>query len=572
MADESREEYKLFIARKEEMASIFARMDTDEGLYFLTPYKMKKLPPQDSKNMEGIANVTLPDSQAFVNKAKALLGGLDMQKVIEGRDKTDKETTKIEEFLDDIYYMIDERLVKQGKLGLDGFTNEQDCVRGRIPARSCMKIDEEGNFIPDVLPLDARCFVSDNDGEDMTWGAPWFMRSKAKIQKEYGDNIKVEGAFGEVVDFWNPEKNVVFVDKNIVKEQENPYKYPPFIEAIAPFGSMLSTENATAHQGESILWPNRTLYDEKNRIVTILTTMTIEALRGGMQLENEKGMNATKPGESPYGAEKVNPVEKGGGYRPMPINDIKSATRLLYSIIEADLQKTGFTALDYGSLTFPLAAITVTKLTIARNDIMLPYVQNKAVFNQALSRMIIDQCIMLNKTLNLGQPGSQNTYSPSDLKGAYTITYRFLNISKEQGIADLSIANAAQGYYSSDTIRREILKVKDPDGEKIKYESEQAEKVDEVLFLYRRASSLLEGKKVTLKNQVEAYILAQRIVTILGQRQMTGTLSGIEKKVKPGETQQGKELIPLLSGGGGQDRPSSTGTEPTVAQGVGRNG
>jgi hypothetical protein len=558
MSDETREEYKLFKDKREEMQPIFDRMDKDEGLYFLSPYEMKKLPPNDTKKMEGVANVTLPDSQSFANKAKALLGGLDMQRIVEGRDMTDKQTTKVEELLADIYYMIDERLVKQGKLGLDAFTNEQDCVRGRIPARSCVRIDKEGNFIPDILPLDARCFVSDNDGEDMAWGAPWFRQSKTQIEREYnkkGDRaVKVE-PFNEVVDFWDVEKNVVFVDKQIVREQPNLYKYPPFVEAIVPFGSMFGTESAMAHRGESIFWPNRTLWDEKNRIVTILTTLTIEALRGGMQLKSKQGIGAEKPKESPYGAEKVNPVDIEGGYFSMPINDIKNATRLLYSIIEADLQKTGFTALDYGSLTFPLAAITVTKLTIARNDIMLPHVQAKAVFNQALSRMIIDQCLMLNQTLKLGQPGSQNTYSSNDLKGDYTITYRFLNIAKEQTVADLSIANSAQGYLSGDTIRRDVLKLKDPDGEKVKFESEQAERVDEVLFLYRRASSLLEGKKVTLKNQVEAYILAQRIVTILKQRQAMGALSPIEKKQEPTPEPESKNLLPLFAGGGKSESP-----------------
>jgi hypothetical protein len=554
MSDESREEYKLFDEKRKEMQPIFDRMDTDEKLYFLSPYEMKKLPPQQSKAMDGVANVTLPDPQLFANKAIALLGGLDMQRMVEGRDMTDKQTTKVEEFQDDIYYVIDERLIKRGMLNLDGFTNEQDCVRGRITARPCIRIDKEGNLIPDVLPLDARCFVRESDENGIAWAAPWFRQSKAQVEKEYtkpGDRpVNVE-ASNEVVDHWDSEKNVVFINKNIVREQENIYKYPPFVESIVPFGSMFGTEDAIKHQGESIFWASRNLWEEKNRIATILATLTIDALRGGMQLKSKQGILAEKPKESPYGAEKVNPVELEGGYFPMPINDIKNATRLLYSIIEGDLQKTGFTALDYGSLTFPLAAITVTRLTVARNDFMLPRVQAKAVFCQALSRMIIDQCLMLNQTLKLGQPGSQNTYSSNDLKGDYTITYRFLNIAKEQTVADLSIANAAQGYLSGDTIRRDVLKLKDPDGEKVKFESEQAERVDEVLFLYRRASSLLEGKKVTLKNQVEAYILAQRIVTILKQRQAMGALSPIEKKQEPTSEPESKNLLPLFAGGGG---------------------
>lgn len=555
MSDETTEEYKLVEDKRGEMGSIFDRMDEDEKLYFLDPYKMKKLPPQQAKDMEGVANITLPDPQLYINKAIQLLGGLDMQRTVEGRDMTDKQTTKVEEFLDDIYYMVDERRTKRGQLGLDGFTNEQDCVRGRIPARSCIRMDKEGNLIPDVVPLDARFFVSDNDGESMIWGAPWFTRSKAQIEREYnkkGDRSVDIGEYAEVVDFWDLERNIVFVDKQIIREQPNTYGYPPFVVSIVPFGSMFGTEGAVKHQGESLLWPSRELWKEKNAIATILKTLTIEALRGGLQLKSKEGRNAPKPKQSPYGTEKINPVEIGGGYEAMPINDIKNATRLLYSIIETDLQRSGFTALDYGSLTFPLSAIAVTKLTIARNDIMLPRIQAKAVFRQSLSRMIINQCVQLDKTFKLGQPGNQNSYSKGDLKGDYQINYQFLSTSKEQTAADLSIANAAQGFLSGDTIRRDMLGLKDPDGEKVKWESEQAERVDEVLFLYRRASSLLEGKKVTLKNQVEAYILAQRIVTILKQRQTMGTLSPIERKEKQESEPEGKDLLPLFGGGGGR--------------------
>ena len=566
MSDETTEEYKLVEAKREEMGSIFDRMDEDEKLYFLDPYKMKKLPPQQTKDMEGVANITLPDPQLYINKAIALLGGLDMQRTVEGRDMTDKQTTKVEEFLDDIYYMVDERRTKRGQLGVDDFTNEQDCVRGRIPARSCMRIDKEGNLIPDVVPLDARFFVSDNDGEDMIWGAPWFMRSRAQIEREYnkkGDRPVKIGEYAEVVDFWNSEKNIVFVDKQIIREQPNTYGYPPFVVSIVPFGSMFSTEGAVKHQGESLLWPSRELWKEKNAIATILKTLTIEALRGGLQLESEEGMKRAKPKESPYGAEKVNPVEKGGGYKPMPINDIKNATRLLYSIIETGLQRAGFTALDYGSLTFPLSAIAVTKLTIARNDIMLPRIQAKAVFRQSLSRMIINQCVQLNKTFKLGQPGNQNSYSKSDLKGDYQINYHFFAESKEQTAADLAIANAAQDILSPDTIRRDVLKLKDPDGEEAKWKSAQAMRIDEVLFLFDSAYSLVDKDKPTEKEQMEATILMERAELIMNQRRKMGELSELEgqRTPQPETEQKGKELLPLFAGGGGQGRPRSSGPE-----------
>ena len=117
------------------------------------------------------------------------------------------------------------------------------------------------------------------------------------------------------------------------------------------------------------------------------------------------------------------------------------------------------------------------------------------------------------------------------------------------------MARDASLFYSRDTIRRDYLHDKDPDGEEIKFLSEQAEKVDEVLFLYRRARKLIEpvkmGDKPSIQNKIEAYLLAQRIQTIIKQRNAMGQLSPIEgnkfaevqaetkTKPEPTETKEG---------------------------------
>lgn len=552
MADETRDEYKLFTGKRTEMQSIFDRMDVDEALYFLTPYKMMQL--DGRKEMEDVVNITLNDPLLYVQKAVGIMGGASRQTVIEGRDLNDKRTTKIEEFLNDIFYMIDERLPKRKIPGLDAFNNEQICLRGRIGARICMRIDPVKGLIADVLPLDTRCYVDEIDGNDTVWAAAWFRQSKTQIEREYtkkGDRqVKVE-AFAEVVDFWDAEKNVVFIDKQIVREQPNPYKYPPFVYCICPAGSSLNTESAIKHQGESILWANRELWSEKNRTATILQTLNVNTLFGALQYASTQGISAPKPGASPYKQKTVHPVEKGGGYQPMPINDIKAATHLFYSVLETSLQRGSLSAIDYGSLTFPLSNIAITQLTGSRNDIFLPRIQTEAMFYQGLGRMIIDQCIQLDQQLELGQEGSKNTYTKADLEGDYSINFQFSTKSKEQDIANLQVAAAARGFLPDDYIRREIMKVEDPDGMDVQLKSEQAEKVDEVLFLFRRMDSLLDSDKPSVKDQIEAYILAQRIVTILTQRNSLGSLSPIENKTAPTKTPSKDEILGLLNAGGG---------------------
>ena len=56
--------------------------------------------------------------------------------------------------------------------------------------------------------------------------------------------------------------------------------------------------------------------------------------------------------------------------------------------------------------------------------------------------------------------------------------------------------------------------------------------VDEVLFLYRRARALAEpvkkGEKVSIQNRIDSFLLTQRGVTILTQRNAMGQLSQLE--------------------------------------------
>jgi hypothetical protein len=390
-----------------------------------------------------------------------------------------------------------------------------------------------------------------------------------QIEREYtqkGDRTVNLVDYNEVVDFWNSEKNTVFIEKQIAREQSNPYKYPPLIYVLCPAGSMLNTEGAVTHQGESILWADRELWTEKNRTATILQTLNVNTLFGALQYASNQGTNAPKPSTSPYKQKTVHPVEKGGGYQPMPINDIKAATHLFYSVLETSLQRGSLAAIDYGTLTFPLSNLAITQLTGSRNDTLLPRVQAKAMFYQALARMIIDQCIQLDQTLEIGKQGSKNTYTKADLEGDYTISFQFSTKSKEQDIANLQTAVASQGFLSNDTIRREVLKVEDPDGEDRKKKSEEVEKVDEVLFLFRRADSLLDADKPSPKDQIEAYILAQRIVTILTQRNSMGTLSPIENKAgATTKTPSKDEILGLLNAGGvGNQGQGAPGTQTVV--------
>ena len=549
----------------EDMQPIFERMDTDEKLYFLETYKMKTL--DGSKDMPDVANITLNDPLTYATKAIAILGSYQRQTQVEGLP--DKKTTKIEEFLDDLDYLMDEDLTKRDIISLDAFIDEQICIRGHIGTRCYVKVDEERRLLSPVVPLDTRYFPYDSDHNGMVWGAGIFRRFKTQVEKEYEKEIQekrisLQKGLNEVRDYWDATENKVFIEKKLALEQANTWGYPPFVKVLCPLGTTLNTDLALKHKGESIYWANRELFAKKNEIASLLETLTMYGLFPGLQYASAQGEAATKPEDYPQGMRKVTPVDKDGGYRELPVMDIKRATNLLYSILEACLQKGSLTPLDYGTLTFPLSGVTVHSLIGAREDIFLPRLQAIALFRQALSKMIIDQIIKLGQTVYIGREGKQNEYTIQDLQGDYTINYHFSLVTKEGTAADAALANAMKGTLSDDYIRRNIFKVNDPDGMKADLDSEEAERRDEVLFLFRKglgllyASEKLTGVDKRVK-QVEAKTLMQRIRTIMAQRRAMGQMSpmeGSQPEPKPGEG------LPLFSkggvGGGAKGTPRET--------------
>ena len=335
---------------------------------------------------------------------------------------------------------------------------------------------------------------------------------------------------------------------------------------MPPVGSALADKEAVEHRGESIFWADRDIFPELNRSISIFQTINVGSFAGAMQYASMAGTKAKKPQKPPWGLWSVTPIEIGpyAGYRPIPINDIKNAARLAYAILYTRAQQGGLSAIDYGNLTFPLSAVAITRLTASRDQVFLPRIQAKATFYQQLFKMIIKQYALVGIKARVGQEGWRREYDPKELEGDYQIRFRFFTESKEQEIANYSVANAAKGFLSASTIRRKILQVQDPEAEEERIAVEQAETMDEALFLYNRCSKLIAQDR-----DIEAKILARRLLSILKARQ--GLPQPQPQTTRRLAKPSGREAIPLLGQGnaGGQPAPE-VGTEEEEISRAGR--
>jgi len=517
--------------KEAEFYSLFARMDKDKDLYFLKPFVLKD---KQGREVPRVENMTLNDPRYFAERVMSILSGAEMQIVVEG-DLSDRETSLIEDWLRDIYWAIDDRLLKRGIPGLFPFQVEQICLRGFVGARSLLRTEGE-RFIPDVLPVDMRYLVYELGEEGARWEAYKTQRTKDQIAQEYGYEMK--GSSAEVIDFWDEKYERVFIDRKQRREQEHNLGYVPFVIGKSTSGSMLQDRDAFQHSGESLFGSVREICAGMNKFSTVLNTLTMLSFRQGLQFKNELGALAPKPDIPPYGEDFIVPIGLQEQYLPMPVSDIRNASRLLYSILEQRFQRGGLSAVDYGNLTFPLSAVAIRGITALREAILIPRVKALRNFYRELSYMMKRQYVEGGIKAKLGKENKKREYSAKDLDKECYINIDFVMKNPEEDIANYSVAAAARPFVSLDTIRRDILKLADPSAEENKRLTEMSEGVSPHILLYRIGKALIEADR-----DEEAKIIANQLGITLKQLEA----GEIEAKPEKVEEKAPPSMLPLLA-------------------------
>ncbi len=552
MADEQQTSKELVEAREGEMADLFSRMDEDRELYYLAEYKMLDLEGQEVPKNK-VHNITLNDPALFAYRAIAIISSAHQQTVVEGKGMTDAESSYIEEFLDAVLYEIDVRLGNIGIAGLFPYMSEQANVRGRACARFLFR--KVGDIlIPDLATWDTRFVSYRNDINGLVWANLRSHRSAEESLREYPTAKEhIQGSSATILDFWKSKKNEVWVEDHRLHARGHNYGMP-VIYQIVPAGSMLSDPDAVSHEGESIFALDRKIWPELNKAASVLQTLNMMSFLTPMQYESEAGESATLPDKPPYGVGAVTAVEKGGGFKKMPMEDMRNATRHLLALLEGRAQRGSLPSVDYGNLTFPLSAVAIARLTESKDLIFVPRLQGLAMFYQRLARMIIRQYLSWGMAMEFGEEGNRKKFEPEKLKGSYTIKFRYYSQSPEQTIANYAVGQAAFNIgMSKHTIFTDILKLTNPMGEILKRRSEDAEDLDPVLKLHNTVLALIDDEKY-----IDARILSDTVVGMIKQRrlQIESPQQAVTQKpqVKGQKRLEGNQLVPLLTEGGGGTR------------------
>ena len=252
-----------------------------------------------------------------------------------------------------------------------------------------------------------------------------------------------------------------------VKEEE--CSIIPFV--IHPVGSRAplgrDAKERTKYHGESVFSSNRHMYDARNEAVTIARSLAYLTFRPPGGYGSDTG--TTLPEEYPYDPETMTAMGLTDKWIDLNLGSIKESLLFEWSVVDPASQRGSLVYSEYGELGFELSAIAIEKLEAHRDQVFVPRLKTLTAVYRDLAHLLFDQFVELGLPTELGDRGEKVSYKPSDFKQEFNVKFGMSTVSNEKKIASYSIAGAATGKLSEDTILRDILEVEKPEeeGEKL---------------------------------------------------------------------------------------------------------
>ncbi len=516
--------------------NIFPRMDDDERLWTMEPYR---LVDANGEDLEDVEHVTMNDARVFGERVLAVLN--ESEELIEingqrdGKELDTKQTKIIEDFYHDNMYIANERQNDILMPDLDVYWWEQIAIRGRVGARILLSQDEHG-YEPDIVPIDMRKCVYGVGRWGLAWVAFWDALNKEEVKDEYPE-YQMKGDIAIRWDYWSPLEEVIFLDNGVFEALPNGLHHPPFVIQLCQQGTFLdTTHRALRMRGDSIYSADRDLYPHLNKIASILQTDTMLSSSPPQKMKSKSGKKL--PAEPVYRRGRVLGLEIGEDIQKIEAPDIIAATRFFMATLMGAIQRGSISHIDWGNLTFQLSQVAIATLAGASRQVFSPRLRTMERFKRKVEREIRSQFIMFDMEADIGRTGSKRTYTKTDLMGDFTVDFEYFTTLPEETAAAYGLANMAKGWMDDASIRKTILKYRDAADMTEKVLVQQARQVSRALALFQMAVSLdVQGHKDEAK--ILLIEVGQTLEGKVGQE--VARLTGTEI---PGVSPADKAVIP----------------------------
>lgn len=536
------------------LGELITRWKTDSDLYYLKKFVM--MGPDGKNKVPDVINVTLSIPGRFANDVISMLGTAKEQCIVESDDKN-LDTTEIEAFRKAGFASANARLRLQDRWELNPWFDFHSCIRGSCAALCQFQMDKDKDgkqvLVPNIDPWDRGMVRYGVGVRGMEWASYKTMRSPADIKAEtwyeeassrYG--LVLEAKDMIVLNVWDTEHNEVWVGDKQVFEQPHDWGFCPVVIQTVVLGSMLQDKDSIAHRGESVFFLIREAMPELNRLLSIMQTLNLIALKPPKGWASTEGQDfkgtpeyteVMKPGS-------LTPQDIGGGVTDIKFGDAQRSAQLAYTIMREAIKEATVAASDLGVIESPPASgVRAMVAGESRDQLLSPRLGLKAMMNQGLADMFTQQVLLIGGSVELGTPGHKRTFQTSKLDGQYDGYYKYTIKSAAVDAGRASLAAAYGDDLSWETKATEIYQLADVDGERRRRHFEEAEIINPRVKQRRIIKDLIE-----MDEEEDAKLMLDDLGVSLEQV-LTG---GTEQLPKPEKTQEPKQVLSLFGGAGGR--------------------
>ena len=485
-----------------------ARWRADEDLLYLKKYIMTDT---HGDPIVDIVNVTLNRPAVFAANVISALGSTSEQRVVVSDG--DVDTKFVEDFQKAGFDSANDRLRRRGLPLLNVFADTQFSIRGRAARRILFRMEDDV-LISDITSWDSRYVRYEMGDRGLNWAAYEMTRSKGAIEAEYGGRIingkeivlpHIRGRDAPVIDSWNAQGNFLYINGKLVFEQEHKYGFTPIVVEVVSlgYGAILFSEDNLRREGESIFFLIRDVIPELNRLVSIMQTLNLKAVKPPMKVKLKGTGDAPEYGDiTDMGtATRLEPEED---IQPISYGDAQRSATIAFNMMNADLDEGTISPSDLGQIERPPASGVRAILAGEHiNNLLAPRLDAKSGINKQTAEMFTEQVLQIGGSVELGTMGHKRTFETSKLDGEYETIYKYTFTSPSTDAGLYSLAAAAGNLIPDRAKRVDILKREDPDGDETQLRWEEAERLSPMVKIHRDIKALID-----LGEDFEAALLA----------------------------------------------------------------
>ena len=388
-----------------------------------------------------------------------------------------------------------------------------------------------GVLVPNIVPWDFR-YVTWEEGQD-GYACYSTTRKKSELLVEYPE-FKDRGINSLMVvrDVWDKTHNEIWIGNQMVVEQEHPYGYVPVSLQMVPLGSMLTDSDAVSHQGESIFFLIRTIIPELNRLASIMQTLNLKAVKPPMKAK-KRGAGDAPAYEEVSGMSAITTMEPDEDIQTIDYGDAKRAAEMALNMFSQAEAEGSLPPEAFGSIDISLSNVALITLGERAGQVFFPRLKTKALLNQSLAEMFIQQCLQIGGTLELGTAGHKRSFNTEKLKGEYEVAFEYFPKSPSLDMARFSVAATGKTVgMTQRAIDIEILQREDPEGDERQRRWEMAEALVPAVRLQRIVKSLIEDAE---RGDDDAELEAELVSAAMGVtlQQMLSGAEGQTPEVEP---------------------------------------